>query len=220
MKRDKIIEKVKKLREHSVENGATEAEAMAFALKAQKLLADQGIEAWELGGEPDCEIVEIESRSTMRRAWRKYLLAAIAENFRCKGICRGLGARRGQVMVLIGRRDDAEAAMLVYEHLLKVGHRLGKEHEDDCYTDPDAYENFVRGFTLGVNEELERQCRALMLVRPQAVDDYLKNFNLKRGRGPRRVKYSEMSVEAGRKAGHDAMRSRRIGSEPEVSSPK
>lgn len=34
MEREKIIEKIKKLREHSVENGCNEAEAIQFALKA------------------------------------------------------------------------------------------------------------------------------------------------------------------------------------------
>lgn len=33
MEREKIIEKIKKLREHSVENGCNEAEAIQFALR-------------------------------------------------------------------------------------------------------------------------------------------------------------------------------------------
>ena len=42
--REQIIERIKKLLSHSVENGATEAEAVAFALKAQKLIADNDVE--------------------------------------------------------------------------------------------------------------------------------------------------------------------------------
>ena len=43
-KRSEIVKKIKKLLAHSVENGATEAEAVAFALKAQRLIAENDIE--------------------------------------------------------------------------------------------------------------------------------------------------------------------------------
>ena len=215
MEREKVIEKIRKLREHSVENGATEDEAIAFALKAQKLIADHGIEDWEIEGEEvSREVIELESRTTMRRAWRKILLGVVAENFRCKGILtvKLKGSRSEQVPTFVGYRADAEAAMLVYDHLLAVGDRLGRRHEDDCYTDPDAYENFVRGFVYGVQLELEKQCQALMLVCPKDVDDYYNGMHLKRSRRPRRIGYSESSRAAGRQAGRDAVRSRRLGS--------
>lgn len=215
MEREKIIEKIRKLREHSVENGATEAEAIAFALKAQRLIADNDIEEWEIDGEQvGREVIELESQTTMRRAWRKILLGVVAENFRCKALLniRLRGSRREQVPTFVGYRADAEAAMLVYDHLLKVGDHLARKHEDDYYTDPDAYENFVRGFTDGVRIELEKQSQALMLVCPKDVDDYMDGLHLKRARGPRRIGYSEASREAGRQAGRDAVRSRRIGS--------
>lgn len=215
MEREKVIDKIRKLREHSVANGATEAEALAFALKAQRLIADNGIEEWEIEGERvDREVVELESKTTMRRAWRKILLVAIADNFRCRAVLtvEPRGSRWEQVPTFIGYRADAEAAVLVYDHLLKVGDRLGRRHEDDHYTDPNAYENFVRGFTDGVRVELEKQCQALMLVCPKEVSDYIDGLHLRRSRAPRRIGYSEASREAGRQAGRDAVRSRRMGS--------
>ena len=60
-KRSEILEKIKKLLAHSVENGATEAEAVAFALKAQRLIAENDIEQWELGDEQRREVIEEES---------------------------------------------------------------------------------------------------------------------------------------------------------------
>lgn len=60
-KRSEIVEKIKKLLAHSVENGATEAEAVAFALKAQRLIAENDIEQWELGDEQRREVIEEES---------------------------------------------------------------------------------------------------------------------------------------------------------------
>lgn len=213
MERGKIIDKVKKLLEHSAENGATQAEAVAFALKAQKLIAENGIEDWELGDVQSREVIELESGTAMRRAWRKILLTVVADNFRCKAILHVRPRGRGmeQIPTMVGYLEDAEAAMVVYEHLLEVGDRLGRQHEDDFYTDPDAYESFVRGFTCGVQSELEKQCQALMLTCPQDVEDYLDGMSLRKAKGPRRIGFSMASIEAGISAGRDAVRSRRIG---------
>lgn len=73
MEREKIIEKIKKLREHSVENGCNEAEAIQFALKAQKLIADNDVEEWELADEVK-RVTETTTGWTARRgrrAWRR-----------------------------------------------------------------------------------------------------------------------------------------------------
>lgn len=213
MDRERLIEKIGKLLEHSTANGATEAEAVAFALKAQRLMAENGIEEWELGDGDVSEIVELEVNPGVRRAWRKILHVVIAENFRCRAVLNVHRRARSSehVPCFIGRREDAEAAALVFENLLAVGDRLGREHEDDHYTDPDAYENFVRGFTDGVRLELERQSQALMLTTTTEVDEHMRGMSLGKARAPRRVGYSEESRAAGRSAGRDAVRSRMIG---------
>ena len=68
--REQIIERIKKLLSHSVENGATEAEAVAFALKAQKLIAENDVEDWELGEECKQEVIEATTEKSYSRAWR------------------------------------------------------------------------------------------------------------------------------------------------------
>lgn len=77
MEREKIIEKIKKLREHSVENGCNEAEAIQFALKAQKLIADNDVEEWELADEVK-RVTETEGCKASR-PWAQSLLAVVAE---------------------------------------------------------------------------------------------------------------------------------------------
>ena len=208
--REQIIERIKKLLSHSVENGATEAEAVAFALKAQKLIAENDVEDWELGEECKQEVIEATTEKSYSRAWRGFL----AENFRCKAIQRQrfteTSSRRKTFITFIGYECDAKAALMVFEHLYAVGNKLGKEHENRYYTDKDAYENFVRGFTQGVEDELAKQCQALMLVCPKDVDDYYNNMSLKQPRRQRAIFGSEHSREAGRAAGRDAVRSRRV----------
>lgn len=212
--REQIIERIKKLLSHSVENGATEAEAVAFALKAQKLIADNDVEDWELGEDCKQEVVEVMTDKSYSRTWRSFLARAIADNFRCKAIQLGRyvgnSSRRKTFITFVGYECDAKAASIVFDHLYTIGNKLGKAHENRCYTEPDAYENFVRGFTQGVRDELEKQCQALMLVCPQDVEDYYNDMDLKAARRPRLIWGSEHSQEAGRKAGREAVRSRRV----------
>lgn len=210
MERKSIIDKVKKLREHSVERGATEAEAIAFALKAQKLIADNGIEEWELeGGEPD-EVARVYAETKIRRAWLRLLFSVVAKNFRCRPVLTTTADGKRDIPTFLGHRSDAEAAAIVFTHLLEVGHKLGKRHEDDFYTDPDAYENFVRGFVCGVAMELEKQAEALMLTVPQDVEDHVRKMPLRNAPAPRRIRENAASMARGCEAGQDAVRARRI----------
>lgn len=212
--REQIIERIKKLLSHSVENGATEAEAVAFALKAQKLIADNDVEDWELGEECKQEVVEVMTENTYSRTWRGFLASTIADNFRCKAILAprkdGTSRRKKMHIMFVGYECDAKAASIVFDHLYTVGNKLGKAHESRCYTDPDAYENFVRGFNKGVRDELEKQCQALMLVCPQDVEEYYSDMDLRASRRPRLIRGNEHSEKAGRAAGRDAVRSRRV----------
>ena len=213
--REQVIEQVKKLLAHSVENGATEAEAVAFALKAQKLIADNDLEEWELGESCKQEVVEVTSEKSYARAWRGFLAATVAENFRCKAVqsrrCATSGGKSKTFITFVGYESDARAALMVFEHLYAVGDKLGKLHESRCYTDQNAYENFVRGFVKGVGDELEKQCQALMLVCPRDVENYYNGMSLKSSRRPKAIVGNEHSQDAGRKAGRDAVRSRRVG---------
>lgn len=207
MEREKIIEKIKKLREHSVENGCNEAEAIQFALKAQKLIADNDVEEWELADEVK-QVTETTTGWTAK-AWAPSLAQTIADNFRCKVYQRRVTAREYE-FVFVGYKADSEAAEIVYANLLETCHRLANEYQDFAYTDPDAYSNFVIGFIAGVRAELEKQCFELMIVCPKEVEDYFEGLGL--GRSHRRgLKASNNdSISRGMQQGRDAVRSRRV----------
>ena len=210
MERNKIIDKIKKLQAHSVENGASEAEAIQFALKAQKLIAENDVEEWELADEVK-RVTETEGLCKASRPWAQSLLATVAENFRCRAYMRKatMGSKSWRP-VFVGYKADSEAAALVFEHLLKTGDRLGHEYEDFAYTDSNAYTNFTMGFVLGVKSELEKQSFELMIVCPKEVDDYMEGLNLRtsRSRGPRTT--NNDSISRGMQQGRDAVRSRRV----------
>ena len=175
MERERIIEKIKKLREHSVENGCNEAEAIQFALKAQKLIADNDVEEWELADEVR-RVAETTTGSTSK-AWAPSLALAIADNFRGKVYQRQVTTRKYEFH-FVGYKADSEAAEIVYTNLLEACHRLAGEYQDFAYTDPGAYSNFVIGFIAGVRAELEKQCFELMIVCPKEVEDHFDGLGL------------------------------------------
>lgn len=207
MERERIIEKIKKLREHSVENGCNEAEAIQFALKAQRLIADNDVEEWELAD----EVKQVTETATARTAksWAPNLASVIADNFRCRVYQRRITDRKYEY-VFVGWKADSEAAEIVYQNLLEVGDRLAHEYEDFAYTDPNAYSNFIVGFVDGVKGELEKQSFELMIVCPSEVSDYFESLDLGKStrRGPRAT--NRDSISRGQTAGRDAVRSRRM----------
>ncbi|MCI9130324.1 MAG: DUF2786 domain-containing protein [Eggerthellaceae bacterium] len=209
--RDSIITKIKKLLEHSTENGATEAEAVAFALKAQKLMAEHDVKDWELGDKVE-EVIEYESKVNARRVWRGPLAKVIAENFRCASfMCWRVPddkINRKAYVTFVGYAADAKAAATVFEHLYVVMDELGKK-ASRMHGDSSAYDGFCKGFVDGVESELEKQSQALMLVVPQAVKEHIDAMDIGYG-GTVRKRMNEEAESKGYTAGRDAVRERRL----------
>lgn len=214
-KRSEIVEKIKKLLAHSVENGATEAEAVAFALKAQRLIAENDIEQWELGDEQRREVIEEESNVNLPRTWSRWLATIVAENFRCKFFLDSVeqGNRIKNHAVFVGYAQDAQAARIVFERLRRVAERAGNASRKKYRNASLAYNSITLGFVEGVKEELEKQCQALMLKVPSDVSEYYKGLDLESMRKPPKNKVAGFLVEEGIEAGRDAVRSGRLGQE-------
>lgn len=216
--REDAIDKIRKLLAHSVENGATQAEAIAFALKAQALIAEHDVQEWELGDAAE-EIVEHRVDLPARRKWRGYLASIVSDNFRCRSYEQIFGCRRGHRGVahvfFVGYEQDARAAALVFERLYVIGDELGRRARREAGGWTYAYDNFVEGFCEGVKGELERQCRALMLVVPQEVSRYYDDLELRDARPMRGFVFDPEIRDRGKAAGREAVRSGRMEGDEE-----
>lgn len=213
--REKIIELVEKLLAMTEDAGCTQAEAVAFALKAQRLIAEHDISEDELGQKRGCgEIKPVITRSA-RREWRSLLAAVIAENFRCKTYleyCDGLGSRADVKVVFYGYESDARAAAFTFDHLYDAGHRLARDARTGRMLRGDAYRSFTAGFVNGVRGELEKQSVALMLVLPLEVAESYEKFSEDFGfvRSLRGWHDDGGLREQGEKAGRDSVRAARV----------
>lgn len=214
-KRSEIVEKIKKLLAHSVENGATEAEAVAFALKAQRLIAENDIEQWELGDEQRREVIEEESNVNLPRTWSRWLASVVSENFRCKLYINPIQQEKSvkNHAVFVGYAQDAQAARIVFERLRRVAERAGNASRKKYRGASWAYNSTTLGFVEGVKGELEKQCQALMLKVPSDVSEYYEGLGLESMRKPPSNRVAGFLIEEGLEAGRNAVRSGRLGQE-------
>ena len=184
--RDKIIDKIKKLLALAGDD-ANEHECMAAALKAQKLISEYDVEESEIHDSNNEEIFTYNTPKFSRRIWRGYLAQIIADNFRCKSIFINVKEAEDNYKLrhscrFIGYKHDIHAALLVYDKCVAVGERLAKERFDEykrIYGSAEGVKNtFLEGFCAGIHSELSKQCYALALTTPQAVNDALAKMNL------------------------------------------
>lgn len=120
--REKVIEKIKKMLMTTTENGASEEEAQAFMLRAQKLMVKHGLSMSDIEteGQSDKEVVEEPGSDYERRVWWKGSLAnIIAENFRCYTFFTNYGNGVMRVKFL-GLKEDVEIAIEVFKYASEI----------------------------------------------------------------------------------------------------
>lgn len=171
-KREKIIDRIKKLLAVAEDKGATEHEAAAAALAAQRLIAEYDVEQWEIHSK-DTEPIETIYADDAKRRWRWSLADVIAPAFRCKTYQtrRWDSARRRYVhlMGFYGYKTDATAAAMTFNSLYKIGNRLAQRFSRNA--DYGTYNAYVTGFVDGISSELEKQTEALMIIVPPKVNE-------------------------------------------------
>lgn len=215
-KREKIIERIKKLLAVAEDRGATEYEAAAAALAAQRLIAEYDVEQWEIHSK-DAEPIETVYAKDVKRRWRWQLADVIAPAFRCKTYqTRKWSYERCRYMHLMGfygYKTDATAAAMTFNSLYKIGNRLASRYSRDAAYG--TYNAYVAGFVDGIALELEKQSEALMIIVPPKVNEKYEiehggmksvDTTLKIGAGDDAYYAYNEGVQEGR----DAIRSHRI----------
>lgn len=213
---EKIIQTIRKLLELS-KNNPSEEEAKSAALKAQELLAKYHLDMREV---ESIDIDTVDSIDEVRvnlpaKKWKYRLANIVANNFRCKHFYLGKG-----ILVFYGHKIDADVAAETYKYLFNVGNRLAGREVDKVFgktgTSANVYNSFVAGFCAGIEEVLNKQCKALMIITPE---DVVTSF-AERAKNMKDMQCSAMRIglnshcvnayENGKTAGRHAVRSRQI----------
>lgn len=214
MKREDVIDRIKKLMAMTTERGASENEAVQAALMAQRLIADYDVQKNELHDTVKEIVEEIKSEFATTGSFGIRLARVIADNFRCKYyIKKERGSKRRPVFM--GYETDAMAAKLTYEALYRVmnrGAKRARREQKETYGFTDgAYGSFACGFIDGVRQELEIKCQALMLVTPSEVEEAYQERTADFSEfKPRRILVNDIYTDQGVSAGRDAVRGHRM----------
>lgn len=173
-----IKAKIEKLLAKTVENGCTMEEAAAAAKMVQKLIGKYHIELAEVSNETetaDGEVLDVKSV----RKWEIRLVSAIARNMRCEAIVSHRytagNVNRKSFVYIIGMDADRKAVILLYNKLrkiCKVGMKKEQGYHKSMYgTSKGIADSYGFGFTQAIREEMTKQAKALVLVKPKEVDD-------------------------------------------------
>ncbi len=164
-----IVGKIRKLMELAG-NNPNAHEAEAAALKAQRLMVENGIT--ELGESKE-EVASVILKMNGARYWRFLLAVSIASSFRCRVVMRGNDIQ------LFGIKTDTEICSEVFKNLYQIGHKLGlntvKSYKNryPYKSATGVYGQFVSGFSSGVRNQLTIQSKALMVVVPKNVEEHV-----------------------------------------------
>lgn len=223
--RDEIIELVEKLLAMTEDAGCTSAEAVAFALRAQRLIVEYDISEEELGSARRKESIDSVKASPVFREWANLLADVVARNFRCRvyvtvqqrDLKRG-SKRRGnakRLFTFLGYATDATAAAVAFDHLYRCGNALAVDAGTGKKLKSDAYKSFTAGYVSGIASELEKQSQALMIVVPMEVNASYEHMEAEFAKATPLAGWlhDEDLEEQGWKSGRDAVRSGRLGAE-------
>lgn len=165
-----IANKIQHLLNKTVENGATEGEAKAALLMAQKLMAKYNIELEQQTGSKGfkCFLEETKVKPNPRN---NSLGNIIANSFAVKGIIYG-----GK-WAFFGREANAKAAAEALKFIhrtMEAGmRRICREHGLETTQRGAAYwyNPYAMGFIKGLQEAMAAQTKALCVVVPEDVNN-------------------------------------------------
>lgn len=212
-KREKMIEKVKKMMALA-QNNPSQEEALAAALQAQKLMAKYNIHEEDISLEEVKE--EIGSVQTEQKhdsslhKWRVQLALVVGKNFRCKVY------KNGQDIVFRGYKADADLANDVYLMLYLIGDKLGSKAYKEALkqgSGKGVYNSVTLGFYEGVRDALNKQCTALMIVTPKEVEEEFAEFSKNFKKSKASLNYNNIDGELfnkGYQEGRNAVAARGI----------
>ena len=177
--REAVLEKVSKLLNLADKTkNNSEAEALAAAIAAQKLLAKHNMTFADLN-EEKTETIEHVYADVEGKKFKYLLASAVAEAYCCKSYVSG-----AKTVVFYGHKSDAVIARRVFLYLVSVCDRLARRRANEYrktrgYADG-IYNSFAKGFVAGVYSELKKSCTALALIVPTDVEkgyeEFSKNF--------------------------------------------
>jgi hypothetical protein len=128
--KESVLKRIQKLLQMSVENGASENEAMLAADKAQKLLQEHNLSISDLKDEDQVEPMDSEDVEVDRDLWKGYIRNATAKLYFCKTYTTmklDKHYKRVKVITFVGRKSNRMVATEMCKYFINTVDRLAAE---------------------------------------------------------------------------------------------
>lgn len=210
---EKIQKKITYLLNITVENGATENEALMAMLKARELMAKYDMYVSETSTTAEDFLTEGKC-NTSNDIWRTSLAGIISKNFCCKVYTSGNN------VVFYGFKRHCETACKVFNFLYEFGRKRAsetvKELKSRGYAVTGIKNQFYLGFLQGVKSALDEQSRTLVVVTPTEVEtsyaELCENKGLVRKKVAISYRKNTEAYDSGYSSGRQATARKQIGS--------
>ena len=171
MKNKEVIEKIKKLFAVAHNEGASDAEAQAAMLKAQRLMVKYNITI-EYSDDEEIVYERVSCATPGNKKFRLGLAQVVASNFRCQHYLSN------EKVCFFGREGDAsiaqEAFEYAYKYAVKEAGKLYRLRLKETGSGMGVANSYYLGFVTGLKSAFDEQCTALMIITPQ---DVVQEFN-------------------------------------------
>mgnify|MGYP004450789481 CR=1 FL=1 len=128
--KESILKRIQKLLKMSIENGASENEAMLAADKAQKLLQEHNLSISDLKDEDQVEPMDSEDVEVDRDLWKGYIRNSTAKLYFCKTYTTmklDKHYRKVKVITFVGRKSNRLVATEMCKYFINTIERLTAE---------------------------------------------------------------------------------------------
>ena len=128
--KESVLKRIQKLLQMSIENGASENEAMLAADKAQKLLQEHNLSISDLKDEDQVEPMDSEDVEVDRDLWKGYIRNATAKLYFCKTYTTmkyDNHYKRVKVITFVGRKSNRMVATEMCKYFINTVERLATE---------------------------------------------------------------------------------------------
>ena len=128
--KESILNRIQKLLKMSIENGASENEAMLAADKAQKLLQEHNLSIADIKDDSQAEPMDSEDVEVDRDLWKGYIRNATAKLYFCKTYTTmkyDSHYKRVKVITFVGRKSNRMVATEMCKYFINTVDRLAAE---------------------------------------------------------------------------------------------
>ena len=158
--KESVLKRIQKLLQMSVENGASENEAMLAADKAQKLLQEHNLSISDLKDDDQVEPMDSEDVEVERDLWKGYIRSATAKLYFCKTYTShklDKQYRRVKVITFVGRKSNRMVATEMCKYFINTVDRLAAEEFREVPGSRASINKMSHAFKQGCASRLQRR---------------------------------------------------------------